>query len=140
MLQLFKNKLEDITNLCNTILLPIESLQTRTLQKRLYRKIYREIIIMHTALAYSQLIQTSKMKSFANMDKCWCLVLKLIIKRKRLVKKAWKWLYGIPRWICCLFKMNPAVIYEMDYYIFDQEIIFILTRAENEQNRNFWKQ
>ena len=40
----------------------------------------------------------------------------------------------------CLFKMNPAVTYEMDYYIFEQEIIFILSRAENVQNRNFWKQ
>ena len=36
--------------------------------------------------------------------------------------------------------MNAAVTYEMDYYIFDQEIIFILSRAENVQNRNFWKQ
>ena len=33
--------------------------------------------------------------------------------------------------------MNAAVTYEMDYYIFDQEIIFILSRAENVQNRNF---
>ena len=39
--------------------------------------------------------------------------------------------------IHCLFKMNAAVTYEMDYYIFDQEIIFILSRAENVQNRNF---
>ena len=36
--------------------------------------------------------------------------------------------------------MNPAVSFEMDYYIFDQEIIYILSRAENMQNRNFWKQ
>ena len=36
--------------------------------------------------------------------------------------------------------MNPAVTYEMDYYIFEQEIIFILSRAENLQNGNFWKQ
>ena len=36
--------------------------------------------------------------------------------------------------------MNPAVTYEMDYYIFEQEIIFILSRTENVQNRNFWKQ
>ena len=35
--------------------------------------------------------------------------------------------------------MNPAVTYEMDY-IFEQEIIFILSRAENMQNRNFGKQ
>ena len=27
--------------------------------------------------------------------------------------------------------MNPAVTYEMDYYIFQQEIIFISSRAEN---------
>ena len=33
--------------------------------------------------------------------------------------------------------MNPAVTYEMDYYIFDQEIISILSRAEKMQNRNF---
>ena len=33
--------------------------------------------------------------------------------------------------------MNPAVTYEMDYYIFKQEIIFILSRAENVQNSNF---
>ena len=26
--------------------------------------------------------------------------------------------------------MNPTVTYEMDYYIFEQEIIFILSRAE----------
>ena len=33
--------------------------------------------------------------------------------------------------------MNPVVTYEMDYYIFDQEIIYILSRAEKMQNRNF---
>ena len=27
--------------------------------------------------------------------------------------------------------MNPAVSYEMDYYIFEQEIIFTLSRAES---------
>ena len=36
--------------------------------------------------------------------------------------------------------MNPAVTYEMDYSIFDQEIFFILSIAEKVQNRNFWKQ
>ena len=36
--------------------------------------------------------------------------------------------------------MNPVVTYEMDYYIFDQEIIYILSRAEKMQNRNFWRQ
>ena len=36
--------------------------------------------------------------------------------------------------------MNPAVTYEMDYYIFDQEIIYILLRAEKMQNRNFLRQ
>ena len=36
--------------------------------------------------------------------------------------------------------MNTAVTYEIDYYIFEQEIIFILSRANNVQNRNFWKQ
>ena len=33
--------------------------------------------------------------------------------------------------------MNPAVTYEMDYYIFEQKIIFIVSRAGNAQNRNF---
>ena len=33
--------------------------------------------------------------------------------------------------------MNLAVTYEMDYYIFEQENIFILSRAENAKNRNF---
>ena len=33
--------------------------------------------------------------------------------------------------------MNPAVTYEMDYYIFEPEIVFILSRAENMENRNF---
>ena len=32
--------------------------------------------------------------------------------------------------------MNPAVTYEVDYYIFEQKTIFILSRAENVQNRN----
>ena len=36
--------------------------------------------------------------------------------------------------------MNLMVAYEMDYYIFEQKIIFIISRAENVQNRNFWKQ
>ena len=27
--------------------------------------------------------------------------------------------------------MNPAVSYEMEYYIFEQEIIFTLSRVEN---------
>ena len=36
-------------------------------------------------------------------------------------------------------KMNPAVTFEMDYYIFEQEIVLILSRAENLQNRNFSK-
>ena len=39
-----------------------------------------------------------------------------------------------------MFKMNPVVVYEMDYYIFEQAIIFILSRAENVQMRDFWKQ
>ena len=36
--------------------------------------------------------------------------------------------------------MNTAVAYEMDYYIFEQEIIFVFSKADNLQNRNFWKQ
>ena len=66
------------------------------------------------------------MEPSANMVEYKCLVLKLTIKSKGLVRKAWKWLYGISR-------------IEMDYYIFEQEISFILSRAENVQNRNFWK-
>ena len=76
--QLFKNKLEDVTNLSHTILLPIavqmyefqrkseklkkksfESPQTRKLLKRLCRKICREIIITHTAMEHSEPSQTS---------------------------------------------------------------------------------
>ena len=41
--------------------------------------------------------------------------------------------------IYCLFKVNPGVTYEIDYYIFEQEYIFILSRAENVQNRNLIK-
>ena len=81
----FRNRLEDVTNLCNTILLPIvvqvcefhkksEKLkkkklwqQTRELQKWLCRRIYRELIITHTALAHWELSKTSKMEYFANM-------------------------------------------------------------------------
>ena len=36
--------------------------------------------------------------------------------------------------------MNLAVTYEMDCYMFEQEIIFILSRAENVQNRSCCKQ
>ena len=36
--------------------------------------------------------------------------------------------------------MNPAVTYEMDYYIFEQNFFFILSRAEKVQMRDFWKQ
>ena len=33
--------------------------------------------------------------------------------------------------------MNPEVTYDMDYYVFEQEIIWL---AVNVHNRNFWKQ
>ena len=33
--------------------------------------------------------------------------------------------------------MNPVVTYEVDYHIFEQEIIFISSRGENVQNKNF---
>ena len=33
--------------------------------------------------------------------------------------------------------MNWEVTYEMDYYIFEKEIIFILSIAQNGKNRNF---
>ena len=36
--------------------------------------------------------------------------------------------------------MYPAVTSEMDYYIFEKTVIFILSRAENVQNRNFLTQ
>ena len=77
------------------------------------------------------------MEPFANMDKYLCLVLKLTIKSKGLEKKAWKWLHDISRGFYYLLKMNAAVTCEMDYYMFEQEIIFILSRTENVQNRNF---
>ena len=35
--------------------------------------------------------------------------------------------------------MSPAVTYEMDNHIFEKEIIFILSRVQNVQKRNFWK-
>ena len=36
--------------------------------------------------------------------------------------------------------MYPAVTSEMDYYIFEKTVIFILSRAENLQNRKFLTQ
>ena len=36
--------------------------------------------------------------------------------------------------------MNSGVTYVVDYYIFEQEINFVLSRAEYAQNVNFWKQ
>ena len=58
---------------------------------------------MHTALAHSEPSKTSKAEHFANMDEYSCLVLKLTIESKGLVKKAWYWLDGISRWIiACL--------------------------------------
>ena len=35
--------------------------------------------------------------------------------------------------------MNPAIAYEIDYYIFKQEIFSDLSRAENVQNRKLLK-
>ena len=35
--------------------------------------------------------------------------------------------------------MNPVVTYEMDYYIFDQEIIYILSRAEKNGKQKLLK-
>ena len=76
--QLCRNRLEDVINLSNTILLPTvvqvyefhgtsEKLK-KIITKRLYKKIYREIIITHTALAHPEPSQTSRMDPFANMD------------------------------------------------------------------------
>ena len=83
--------MEDIPRLSNTILLPIvvqvygfhefhreseklknkkfESPQRRKQQKKLSGKIYREIIITHTAWAHSEHSQTFEMEPFANMAK-----------------------------------------------------------------------
>ena len=82
--ELCRKRVKDNTNLSNTILLPIvvqvykfhknrksckrksfELVQTKKQQERLFGKIYKEIIITHTALAYSEPSQTSKMKPFA---------------------------------------------------------------------------
>ena len=84
--QLCKNRLENVTNLSNTILLPIvaqlyefhgksEKLKKEKLwiatnkkvTKKLCRKIHREIIITYTALAHSEPSQTFKMDPLANM-------------------------------------------------------------------------
>ena len=86
--QLCKNRLENVTNLSNTILLPIvaqlyefhgksEKLKKEKLwittdkkvTKKLCRKIHREIIVTYTALAHSEPSQTFKMEPFANMTK-----------------------------------------------------------------------
>ena len=107
--QISRNTQEAATNLSNTILLPnllqsisfmenrrswkrrrFESPQTRRQQKRLCRKIYREIIIKHTALPTSEFSQTSKMEPFVNMAEYSWLALELTIKSKVLVKKSWK--------------------------------------------------
>ena len=107
--QISRNTQEAATNLSNTILLPnllqsisfmenrrswkrrrFESPQTRRQQKRLCRKIYREIIITHTALPNSELSQISKMEPFVNMAEYSWLALELTIKSKGLVKKSWK--------------------------------------------------
>ena len=76
--QLCRNRLEDVINLSNTILLPTvvqvyefhgksEKLKKK-ITKRLYKKIYREIIITQTALAHPETSQISRMDPFANMD------------------------------------------------------------------------
>ena len=90
-------------------------------------------VITHTALAHSETNQTSKVEPFANMTQYECLVLKLTIKSTGLVKKAWKWLDK-------LNILSGGHIWERIIYILEQEIIFILSRGENVQNRNFWKQ
>ena len=117
-----------------------ESPRTRKWQKRLCRKIYREIFIMRTVLAHSKPSNTSKMKPSANM--VWVLVprLKVNYQKQRTGKESMKLIIRHSKVSNCLFIMNPTVTYEMNYCIFDQEIIFILSKAENMQNRNFWKQ
>ena len=42
---------------------------------------------MHTALIHSEPSKTSKIKPFANVAEYYCLVLKLTVKSKGLVKK-----------------------------------------------------
>ena len=82
--QLCRNRLEGGTNLSNVILLPIEvqlyefhgkseKLKKKklwiTTKKKVTKKAvlekYREVIITHTALAHSELSQTSKTEPFA---------------------------------------------------------------------------
>ena len=36
--------------------------------------------------------------------------------------------------------MNPVVMYEINHYVFEQKIIFMISTVEHFQNRNFLKQ
>ena len=108
-----------------------------TTNKKLTKKICsgKFTLHIHNPVKYER---RSLLRTWLSFSASSCF--KLTIKSKGLVKKTWKWLCGILSSIYCLFKMNPTATYEKDYYIFEQEIIFILSRAENVQNRNFWKQ
>ena len=66
--------------------------------------------------------------------------LKVNYQKQRTGKESMKMIIQYSKVNNCLFIMNPVVTYEMDYYIFDQEIIYILSRAEKMENRNFSKQ
>ena len=63
--------------------------------------------------------------------------LKLNYQKRRAGKESMKLVTRHSKVNNCLFIINPAVTYEMDYYMFDQETIYILLKAETWQNRNF---
>ena len=92
---------------------------------------------MRTVLAHSKPSNTSKMKPFANMVRVLVPRLEVNYQKQRTGKESMKLIIRHSKVSNCLFIMNPTVTYEMNYCIFDQEIIFILSKAENMQNRNF---
>ena len=85
---------------------------------------------------HSEPSQTSKMKSFANMAE-YLPHLKVNYQKQRTSKESMKMIIRHFK-LNLLPVQNPAVTYEMYYYyIFEQEVNFILSKAENVQNRNF---
>ena len=139
--QLFRNRLEDVTNLYNTVFCQLycrcmsciknrkswkgksfESPQTRKKQKRLCRKIFRELFITHTSLVHSEPSNTSKMELYTNMARVLLLRLKVNYQKQKTGKESIKPIMRHSKVNNCLFIMNPAVTYEMDYYIFNQEL------------------
>ena len=63
--------------------------------------------------------------------------LKVNYQKEKTGKESMKMIMRHSKVNILLVQTNAAVTYEMDYYIFDQEIIFILSRTEKVQNRNF---